>query len=68
MTDYFGPSEEKYLTLKDLGMNEEDVVWVSEDTPAAMGALIKSMGEHDMMAIDTESIVGKTKLDKKENQ
>lgn len=61
----FGPSnEKKYLSLTTWGFKAEDVVWIDNNTvdiEAKLQPLLKSKSR--MIGIDTESIVGLTKLE-----
>ena len=68
LLDYFGPSEEQYISLADLKITEEHLVWVDQTTKDAASQLVEALRKNVMLAVDTESVVGKTKLDRNKQE
>jgi ribonuclease D len=50
--------------LKDFGIERNQVIWVDNTTDKEMEELISEIAQAEMLAIDTESIVGKNKLER----
>lgn len=63
-TDVFGPSDPtKYWSFSEFGLGRKDVLFLHEDHPKIEETL-EQLLEADMIGIDTESLVARSKFDK----